>query len=88
MDANDHHIAERTDALNASLATAGWLLSAAAILLCAIGLMVTAGASSEENMFVPAGFLWFVFGALILLAAISVWITLAGRLVLRRFQRR
>lgn len=88
MDANDHHIAERKDAFDASLATAGWLLSAAAVLLCAIGGMVTASASPEENMFVPAGFMWFGFGVFALLAAIVVWIALAVRLVLRRFKRR
>ena len=88
MDANNHHIAERKDAFNASLATAAWLLSAAAILLCAIGLMVTASASPEENVFVPAGMMWFMVGVLVLLAAISVWITLAVRLVIRRFKRR
>jgi hypothetical protein len=79
--------ANRRDALNASLSTAGWLLATAAIVLWAIGFVVTASASPEENTFVPAGFMWFVFGLLAVLAAISVWITLAVRLVLRRLGR-
>jgi vacuolar-type H+-ATPase subunit I/STV1 len=87
MDSHDERNADRRDAFNSALSTTGWTVTTAAILLFAIGLMVTAGASAEENMFVPAGFMWFVFGVLALLAAISVWVTLAVRVVLRRFGR-
>jgi len=88
MNANDNRETDRRDPPSATLSTAGWVILTGAVLMFAIGFMVTASASPEENVFAPAGLMWFVLAVLALLTAIAVWITVAVRAALRRFGRR